>query len=144
MFSYIFGYTEEIKEVLNESSVVEIKKLCGELQNDEDLELMYRSHTKNYELNKQIRRISTKIKLNKCVPNVYKEDYSYLDQDKPIHSKRIIKHHKRQNSLESVYEVIHRLAEHDKLVDETDNDMYGLSTPPTTIPIHIPKKNRRR
>ena len=142
MFSYIFGYTEEVKQVLNESDIIEIKKLCGELQNEEDLEMMYKSHTKNYELNKQIRRIATKIKLNKCVPNVYSIDDSYLDQDKPI-KKRIIKHHKRINSLESVYEVMQRLSNHDKLIDETDNDMYGLSTPPTQ-PIPIPKKNRRR
>jgi hypothetical protein len=142
MFSYIFGYTEEVKEVFNENDVIEIKKLCGELQNDEDLELMYRSHTKNYELNKQIKRIATKIKLNKCTPNVYREDDSYLDQKEPI-KKRIIKHHKRVNSLESVYEVMQRLSNHDKLIDETDNDMYGLSTPPTQ-PIPIPKRNRRR
>ena len=142
MFSYIFGYTEQVNKVLNESDIVEIKKLTGELQNAEDEDLMYRSHAKNYELNKQIRRIATKIKLNKCVPNVYSIDDSYLDQDKPI-KKRIIKHHKRVNSLESVYEVMQRLSNHDKLIDETDNDMYGLSTPPTQ-PIPIPKKNRRR
>ena len=138
MLSYIFGYTEEIKEVLNENAVIEIKKLTGELQNQEDMELMYKSHTKNYELNKQIRRIATKIKLNKCVPNVYTIDDSYLDQDKPIHRKRILKHHKRSDSLESVYEVLHRLANHEELVVETNNDMYGISTPSTI------KKNRKR
>jgi len=142
MFSYIFGYTEELNEILNESAIDEIKKLSGELQNEEDKELMYKSHTKNYELNKQIKRIATKIKLNKCTPNVYREDDSYLDQKEPI-KKRIIKHHKRINSLESVYEVMQRLSNHDKLIDETDNDMYGLSTPPTQ-PIPIPKRNRRR
>ena len=142
MFSYIFGYTEEVNEILNESAIDEIKKLSGELQNEEDKELMYKSHTKNYELNKQIKRIATKIKLNKCTPNVYREDDSYLDQKEPI-KKRIIKHHKRINSLESVYEVMQRLSNHDKLIDETDNDMYGLSTPPTQ-PIPIPKRNRRR
>jgi len=142
MFSYIFGYTEELNEILNESAIDEIKKLSGELQNEEDKELMYKSHTKNYELNKQIKRIATKIKLNKCTPNVYREDDSYLDQKEPI-KKRIIKHHKRVNSLESVYEVMQRLSNHDKLIDETDNDMYGLSTPPTQ-PIPIPKRNRRR
>jgi len=142
MLSYIFGYTEQVNKVLNESDIVEIKKLTGELQNAEDEDLMYRSHAKNYELNKQIKRIATKIKLNKCTPNVYREDDSYLDQKEPI-KKRIIKHHKRVNSLESVYEVMQRLSNHDKLIDETDNDMYGLSTPPTQ-PIPIPKKNRRR
>jgi len=137
MLSYIFGYTEEIKEVLNENAINEIKQLCGEIQNEEDKELMYKSHTKNYELNKQIRRIATKIKLNKAITNVYREDDSYLDQKEPI-KKRIIKHHKRSDSLESVYEVIHRLANHEKLVDETNNDMYGISTPSTI------KKNRKR
>ena len=143
MLSYIFGYTEEIKEVFDDNVVIEIKKLSGDRQTDEDKDLMYQSHAKNYELNKQIRRIATKIKLNKATPNVYKEDYTYLDQDKPIHSKRIIRHHKRHDSLESVYEVLHRLSNHDKLIDETNNDMYGLSTPPTQ-PIQIPKRNRRR
>ena len=142
MFSYIFGYTEEVKEVFDDNVVIGIKKLSGDRQTDEDKDLMYQLHSKNYELHKQIRRIATKIKLNKCVPNVYSIDDSYLDQDKPI-KKRIIKHHKRVNSLESVYEVMQRLSNHDKLIDETDNDMYGLSTPPTQ-PIPIPKKNRRR
>ena len=142
MFSYIFGYTEEVKEVLNENEVVEIKKLCGELQNEEDENLMYKSHSKNYELNKQIKKIATKIKLNKCVPNVYKEDDSYLDQDKPIHSKRIIRHHKRHDSLESVYEVVQRLANHEQLEKETDEQLFCLNTP--TQPIPIPKRNRRR
>ena len=139
MFSYIFGYTEEVKEILNENSIKDIQKLTGERQSDEDKDLMYQSHTKNYELNKQIRRIATKIKLNKAIPNVYKEDNTYLDQDKPVHSKRIIKHHRRNDSLESVYEVIQRLANHDKLIDETNNDMYGSNTSPTTI-----KKTRKR
>ena len=142
MFSYIFGYTEEIKEVFEADTVIEIKKLSGENQSDQDKDLMYQSHAKNYELHKQIRRIATKIKLNKCVPNVYKEDDSYLDQKEPI-KKRIIKHHRRNDSLESVYEVIQRLANHDKLIDETNNDMYGTNTSPT-LPIAIPKKNRRR
>ena len=142
MFSYIFGYTEEIKEVFEADTVIEIKKLSGENQSDQDKDLMYQSHAKNYELHKQIRRIATKIKLNKCVPNVYKEDDSYLDQKEPI-KKRIIKHHRRNDSLESVYEVIQRLANHDKLIDETNNDMYGTNTSPTQ-PIAIPKKNRRR
>ena len=142
MFSYIFGYTEEVKEVFDDNVVIEIKKLSGDRQTDEDKDLMYQLHSKNYELHKQIRRIAKKIKLNKCVPNVYKEDDSYLDQKEPI-KKRIIKHHKRVNSLESVYEVMQRLSNHDKLIDETDNDMYGLSTPPTQ-PIPIPKRNRRR
>ena len=137
MFSYIFGYTEEVKEVLDDDAVIKIKKLSGEIQNEEDTELMYKSHTKNYELNKQIRRIATKIKLNKCVPNVYREDDSYLDQKEPV-KKRILRHHKRRDSLESVYEVIHRLANHEKLVEDTNNDMYGISTPPTI------KKNRKR
>lgn len=137
MLSYIFGYTEEVKEVLNEKAINEIKQLCGEIQNEEDRDLMYKSHTKNYELNKQIKRIATKIKLNKCVPNVYKEDDSYLDQKEPI-KKRIIKHHKRSDSLESVYEVLHRLANHEELIVETNNDMYGISTPSTI------KKNRKR
>jgi len=143
MFSYIFGYTEEVKEVLDANAVIEIKKLSGESQTDEDKDLMYQSHSRNYELHKQIRRIATKIKLNKCVPNVYREDDSYLDQDKPV-KKRIIKHHKRNNSLESVYEVIQRLANHEQLVDDTNNDMYGLSMPTPSQPIPIPKKNRRR
>ena len=142
MFSYIFGYTEEVKEVLNENTIKDIQKLTGERQSDEDKDLMYQSHTKNYELNKQIKRIATKIKLNKCTTNVYKEDDSYLDQKEPI-KKRIIKHHRRNDSLESVYEVIQRLANHDKLIDETNNDMYGTNTSPT-LPIAIPKKNRRR
>ena len=142
MFSYIFGYTEEVKEVFDDNVVIEIKKLSGENQSDQDKDLMYQSHAKNYELHKQIRRIATKIKLNKCVPNVYKEDDSYLDQKEPI-KKRIIKHHRRNDSLESVYEVIQRLANHDKLIDETNNDMYGTNTSPTQ-PIAIPKKNRRR
>jgi len=142
MFSYIFGYTEEVKEVFDDNVVIEIKKLSGENQSDQDKDLMYQSHAKNYELHKQIRRIATKIKLNKCVPNVYKEDDSYLDQKEPI-KKRIIKHHRRNDSLESVYEVIQRLANHDKLIDETNNDMYGTNTSPT-LPIAIPKKNRRR
>ena len=128
MLSYIFGYTEEIKEVFDDTAIKEIKKLTGELQCEEDKDFMYKSHSKNYELNKQIRRIATKIKLNKCVPNVYKEDDSYLDQKEPI-KKRIIRRHKRNDSLESVYEVIHRLANHEKLIDETNNDMYGSSTP---------------
>jgi len=138
MFSYIFGYTEEVKEVFDDNVVIEIKKLSGENQSDQDKDLMYQSHAKNYELHKQIRRIATKIKLNKCVPNVYKEDDSYLDQKEPI-KKRIIKHHRRNDSLESVYEVIQRLANHDKLIDETNNDMYGTNTSPTTI-----KKTRKR
>ena len=142
MFSYIFGYTEEVKEILNENTIKDIQKLTGERQSDEDKDLMYQSHTKNYELNKQIRRIATKIKLNKAIQNVYKEDNTYLDQDKPVHSKRIIKHHRRNDSLESVYEVLQRLSNHDKLIDETNNDMYGTNTP--TPPIPIPKKNRRR
>ena len=142
MFSYIFGYTEEIKEVFDADTVIEIKKLSGESQSDEDKDLMYQLHAKNYELHKQIRRIATKIKLNKCVPNVYKEDDSYLDQKLPI-KKRVIKHHKRNNSLASVYEVVQRLANHEQLVDETNNDMYALSIP-RTLPIPIPKKNRRR
>jgi hypothetical protein len=142
MFSYIFGYTDEVKEVFNESDIVEIKKLAGDSQNQQDEELMYRSHTKNYELNKQIRRVATKIKLNKTIPNVYIEDDTYLDHDKPVHSKRIIKHHKRHDSLESVYEIIHRLAEHEQLEKETDEQLYCLNTPSQPIP--IPKKNRRR
>jgi hypothetical protein len=137
MLSYIFGYTEEVKEVLNEKAINEIKQLCGEIQNEEDRDLMYKSHTKNYELNKQIRRIATKIKLNKAITNVYREDDSYLDQKEPI-KKRIIKHHKRSDSLESVYEVLHRLANHEELIVETNNDMYGISTPSTI------KKNRKR
>lgn len=141
MFSYIFGYTEEIKEVFDDNALIEIKKLTGESQSDEDKDLMYQSHTKNYELNKQIRRIATKIKLNKCTTNVYKEDDSYLDQKEPI-KKRIIKHHRRNDSLESVYEVVQRLANHDKLIDETDDQLYCLNHP--TLPIPIPKKNRRR
>ena len=95
-----------------------------------------------YELNKQIRRIATKIKLNKAIPNVYKEDYTYLDQDKPVHNKRIIKHHKRHDSLESVYEVVQRLANHEQLEKETDEQLFCLNTP--TPPIPIPKRNRRR
>lgn len=141
MFSYIFGYTEEVKEVLNENSIKDIQKLTGERQSDEDKDLMYKSQAKNYELHRQIRRIATKIKLNKGITNVYKEDDSYLDQKEPI-KKRIIKHHRRNDSLESVYEVIQRLANHDKLIDETNNDMYGTNT--STPPIPIPKKNRRR
>lgn len=137
MFSYIFGYTEEVKEVFDDNVVIEIKKLSGESQSDQDKDLMYQLHSKNYELHKQIRRIATKIKLNKCVPNVYSIDDSYLDQDKPI-KKRIIKHHKRRDSLESVYEVVQRLAAHENLIDETNNDMYGLSISPTL------KKNRKR
>ena len=142
MFSYIFGYTEEIKEVLKDEDIVEIKKLCGEIQNQQDEELMYKSHSKNYELNKQIRRIATKIKLNKAIPNVYKQDDSYLDHDKPVHSKRILKHHKRNDSLESVYEVLHRLSTHEQLEKETDEQLYCLNQPTQSIP--IPKRNRRR
>ena len=144
MFSYIFGYTEEVNEILNESAIDEIKKLTGELQNAEDEEMMYKSHTKNYELNKQIKRIATKIKLNKCTPNVYREDDSYLDQKEPI-KKRIIKHHKRNDSLESVYEVLQRLSNHEQLEKETDDQLYCLNHHPPTQPITIPnKKNRRR
>jgi hypothetical protein len=161
MLSYIFGYTEEVKEVLKEDSQnqqdeelmlssifgyteevlkeEDVKKInILDSQNQQDEELMYKSHTKNYELNKQIRRVATKIKLNKCTPNVYKEDYSYLDQKEPI-KKRIIKRHKRHDSLESVYEVVQRFANHEQLEKETNNDMYGTNTSPTTI-----KKNRRR
>ena len=141
MFSYIFGYTEEIKEVFDDNAVIEIKKLSSESQSDEDKDLMYKSHTKNYELNKQIRRIATKIKLNKCMPNVYSIDDSYLDQDKPI-KKRIIKHHKRNDSLESIYEVVQRLANHEQLEKETNDQLFCLNQP--TAPIPIPKKNRRR
>ena len=141
MFSYIFGYTEEIKEVLDDNVVIEIKKLSKEIQTDEDKDLMYKSHTKNYELNKQIRRIATKIKLNKCVPNVYKEDDSHLDQKVPV-KKRVLKHHKRNDSLESIYEVVQRLAAHEQLEKETDEQLYCLNTP--TQPIAIPKKTRRR
>jgi hypothetical protein len=141
MFSYFFGYTEELKEVLDDNVVIEIKKLSNEIQTDEDKDLMYKSHTKNYELNKQIRRIATKIKLNKCVPNVYKEDDSHLDQKVPV-KKRVLKHHKRNDSLESIYEVVQRLAAHEQLEKETDEQLYCLNTP--TQPIPIPKKNRRR
>jgi len=141
MFSYIFGYTEEVKEILDDTTVIEIKKLSGESQSDQDKDLMYQLHSKNYELHKQIRRIATKIKLNKCVPNVYREDDSYLDQKVPI-KKRVIKHHKRNNSLESVYEVVQRLAAHEQLEKETDEQLYCLNQP--TPPIPIPKKNRRR
>jgi hypothetical protein len=135
MLSYIFGYKEDVKEVIK------------------DDDLMYRSHAKNFELNKQIRRVATKIKLNKTIPNVYIEDDTYLDHYKPVHSKRIIKHHQRQDSLESIYEVVQRLANHDKLIDETDEQLYCLNQQPTppmptppmpTPPIPIPKKNRRR
>ena len=144
MLSYIFGYSDnETKEVLNDKTIVEIKKLTGDIQTDEDKELMYKLHAKNYELHKQIRRIATKIKLNKTIKNVYIEDESYLDQDKPVRTKRIIKHHKRNNSLESVYEVIHRLAAHDELEQQCDEQLYCLHTQPTP-PINIPKKNRRR
>ena len=143
MFSYIFGYTEEVKEVLDDNTVIEIKKLSGESQTDEDKELMYKSHTKNYELNKQIRRIATKIKLNKCVPNVYREDDSYLDQKEPV-KKRIIKHHKRHDSLESIYEVVQRLANHEQLEKETEDQLFCLNHPTPSQPIPIPKKNRRR
>ena len=141
MFSYFFGYTEELKEVLDDNVVIEIKKLSSEIQTDEDKDLMYKSHTKNYELNKQIRRIATKIKLNKCVPNVYKEDDSHLDQKVPV-KKRVLKHHKRNDSLESIYEVVQRLAAHEQLEKETDEQLYCLNTPSQPIP--IPKKNRRR
>jgi len=144
MLSYIFGYSNnETKEVLNDSDINEIKKIIGDTQTDEDKDLMYKSHSKNYELNKQIRRISTKIKLNKCTPNVYKVDDSYLDQDKPVHSKRIIRHHKRHDSLESVYEVVHRLAAHEQLEKETNEQLYCLNHPPTQS-IPIPKRSRRR
>jgi len=135
MFSYLFGYNEDTHSVLKDEDVKKINILAGECQSEEDKDFMYLSHSKNYELNKQIRRIATKIKLNKTIPNVYIEDDSYLDHVKPIHHKRILKHHKRNDSLESVYEVIHRLAEHEKLIDETNNDMYG------TLPT---KKNRKR
>ena len=141
MFSYFFGYTEEIKGVLDDNVVIEIKKLSNEIQTDEDKDLMYKSHTKNYELNKQIRRIATKIKLNKCVPNVYKEDDSHLDQKVPV-KKRVLKHHKRNDSLESIYEVVQRLANHDQLEKETDDQLFCLHQP--SPPIQIPKKNRRR
>jgi hypothetical protein len=141
MFSYFFGYTEELKEVLDDNVVIEIKKLSNEIQTDEDKDLMYKSHTKNYELNKQIRRIATKIRLNKCVPNVYKEDDSHLDQKVPV-KKRVLKHHKRNDSLESIYEVVQRLAAHEQLEKETDDQLFCLHQP--TQPIAIPKKTRRR
>jgi len=126
MFSYFFDSTEYINEILNDTEIKVINELASSFQTIEDKDIMYQSHTKNYELNKQIRRIATKIKLNKTIPNVYIEDDSYLDHDNPIHCKRILKHHKRRDSLESVYEVVHRLAEHEKLIEETTNDMYCI------------------
>ena len=145
MLSYIFGYSNnETKEVFNDITINEIKKIIGDIQTDEDKDLMYKSHSKNYELNKQIRRISTKIKLNKCTPNVYKIDDSYLDQDKPVHSKRIIKHHKRNDSLESVYEVVQRLAAHEQLEKETEDMMYQLNQPIDPYPMPALKKHVRR
>ena len=145
MLSYICGYSNnETNEVLNDITINEIKKMTGDVQSDEDKDLMYKSHTKNYELNKQIKRIATKLKLNKTIQNVYKVDDSYLDQEKPVHTKRIIKRHKRTDSLESVYEVIHRLAAHEQLEKETDDMMYQLNQPIDPYPMPTLKRQVRR
>jgi len=99
MFSYFFGYTED-------NNINEIKEVY-DLKNptEEEIELKYKSITKNYELNKQIRRVATKLKLNKTIQNKYIEDETYLDMVEPLKTRRIVRH-KRSDSQESIYEVL--------------------------------------
>ena len=99
MFSYFFGYTED-------NNINEIKEVY-DLKNptEEENELKYKSITKNYELNKQIRRVATKLKLNKTIQNKYIEDETYLDMVEPLKTRRIVRH-KRSDSQESIYEVM--------------------------------------
>ena len=99
MFSYFFGYTED-------NNINEIKEVY-DLKNptEEENELKYKSITKNYELNKQIRRVATKLKLNKTIQNKYIEDETYLDMVEPLKTRRIVRH-KRSDSQESIYEVL--------------------------------------
>jgi hypothetical protein len=111
MFSYFFGYTDdnnisETKEVYDDDAINKIKQINGEIPTEEEIELKYKSITKNYELNKQIRRVATKLKLNKTIQNKYIEDETYLDMVEPLKTRRIVRH-KRSDSQESIYEVLH-------------------------------------
>jgi len=110
MFSYFFGYTDdnnisETKEVYDDDTINKIKQTNGEIPTEEEIELKYKSITKNYELNKQIRRVATKLKLNKTIQNKYIEDETYLDMVEPLKTRRIVRH-KRSDSQESIYEVL--------------------------------------
>jgi hypothetical protein len=110
MFSYFFGYTDdnnisETKEVYDDETINKIKQTNGEIPTEEEIELKYKSITKNYELNKQIRRVATKLKLNKTIQNKYIEDETYLDMVEPLKTRRIVRH-KRSDSQESIYEVL--------------------------------------
>jgi len=110
MFSYFFGYTDEnniseTKEVYDDETINKIKQTNGEIPTEEEIELKYKSITKNYELNKQIRRVATKLKLNKTIQNKYIEDETYLDMVEPLKTRRIVRH-KRSDSQESIYEVM--------------------------------------
>lgn len=110
MFSYFFGYTDdnnisETKEVYDDDKINKIKQINGEIPTEEEIELKYKSITKNYELNKQIRRVATKLKLNKTIQNKYIEDETYLDMVEPLKTRRIVRH-KRSDSQESIYEVL--------------------------------------
>lgn len=99
MFSYFFGYTDD-------NNINEIKEVYDvKIPTEEENELKYKSITKNYELNKQIRRVATKLKLNKTIQNKYIEDETYLDMVEPLKTRRIVRH-KRSDSQESIYEVL--------------------------------------
>ena len=124
MFSYLFGYDITEPVVVKSDNWID-----NNVKSHADEEEKYKSIAKNYELNKQIRRVATKLKLNKVVQNKYIEDESYLDMVEPLKIKRIVRH-KRSDSQESIYEVFQQpiLNFEDNIVSYRDTEFDAINT----------------
>ena len=124
MFSYLFGYDITEPVVVKSDNWID-----NNVKSHVDEEEKYKSISKNYELNKQIRRVATKLKLNKVVQNKYIEDESYLDMVEPLKIKRIVRH-KRSDSQESIYEVLQQpiLNFEDNIVSYRDTEFDAINT----------------
>lgn len=123
MFSYLFGYDITEPVIVKSDNWID-----NNVKSHTDEEEKYKSIAKNYELNKQIRRVATKLKLNKVVQNKYVEDESYLDMVVPLKTKRIVRH-KRSDSQESIYEVLQQpiLNFEDNIVSYRDTEFDAIN-----------------